>query len=202
MRDVDGRIILPGSFIDIAEEMGLVTDIDRVIIEKTLMVQVDLCKKGVTPSFSVNLSGKELGDEWLLAFLRSRITKTGADPGRLIFEITETAAIRELDKAIKFIRELRSLGCRFSLDDFGVGFTSFRYLKEMEVDYVKIDGSFIRKLHENKTDRLFVKAIADVAKGMGIKTIAEFVEDEETAKILTEIGVDYAQGHYYGHHCL
>ncbi|MBF8278511.1 MAG: hypothetical protein HW390_3584 [Candidatus Brocadiaceae bacterium] len=198
MRDVDGRIILPGSFIDIAEEMGLVTDIDRVIIEKTLMVQVDLCKKGVTPSFSVNLSGKELGDEWLLAFLRSRITATGADPGRLIFEITETAAIRELDKAIKFIRELRSLGCSFSLDDFGVGFTSFRYLKEMEVDYVKIDGSFIRKLHENKIDRLFVKAIADVAKGMGIKTIAEFVENEEIMRILREYGVDYARGYFIG----
>ncbi|HJW85465.1 MAG TPA: EAL domain-containing protein, partial [Candidatus Brocadiaceae bacterium] len=198
MRDVDGRIILPGSFIDISEEMGLVTDIDRVIIEKTLMVQVDLCKKGVTPSFSVNLSGKELGDEWLLAFLRSRITETGTDPGRLIFEITETAAIRELDKAIKFIRELRSLGCRFSLDDFGVGFTSFRYLKEMEVDYVKIDGSFIRKLHENKTDRLFVKAIADVAKGMGIKTIAEFVENEEIMRILREYGVDYVQGYFIG----
>jgi len=198
MRDIDGVIILPGSFIDVAEDMGLVTDIDRVIIEKTMMVQVSLNKKGISPSFSVNLSGKELGDEWLLAFLRSRITATGADPRRLIFEITETAAIRELDKAIKFIRELRSLGCSFSLDDFGVGFTSFRYLKEMEVDYVKIDGSFIRKLHENKTDRLFVKAIADVAKGMGIKTIAEFVENEEIIRILREYGVDYAQGYFIG----
>ena len=198
MRDVDGSIILPGSFIDIAEEMGLVTDIDRVIIEKTLMVQVELCKKGMIPSFSVNLSGKELGDEGLLAFLRSRITATGADPGRLTFEITETAAIRELDKAVKFIRELRSLGCSFSLDDFGVGFTSFRYLKEMEVDYIKIDGSFIRKLHENKTDRLFVKAIADVAKGMGVRTIAEFVENEEIIIILREYGVDCAQGYFIG----
>ncbi|MBI5307175.1 MAG: EAL domain-containing protein [Planctomycetes bacterium] len=198
MRDIDGVIILPGSFIDVAEDMGLVTDIDRVIIEKTLMVQVSLNKKGISPSFSVNLSGKELGDEWLLAFLRSRITATGADPRCLIFEITETAAIRELDKAIKFIRELRSLGCSFSLDDFGVGFTSFRYLKEMEVDYIKIDGSFIRKLHENKTDRLFVKAIADVAEGMGIKTIAEFVENEEVIRILREYGVDYAQGYFIG----
>lgn len=198
MRDIDGKIIFPGSFIDVAEDMGLVADIDRVIIEKTLMVQVSLNKKGISPSFSVNLSGKELGDEWLLAFLRSRITATGADPGRLIFEITETAAIRELDKAIKFIRELRSLGCSFSLDDFGVGFTSFRYLKEMEVDYVKVDGSFIRKLHENKTDRLFVKAIADVAEGMGIKTIAEFVENEEVIRILREYGVDYAQGYFIG----
>ncbi len=198
MRNTDGVIILPGSFIDIAEEMGLVTDIDRVIIEKTLMVQVDLNKKGVSPSFSVNLSGKELGDEELLKFLRSRITATGADPRRLIFEITETAAIRELDKAVKFIRELRSLGCSFSLDDFGVGFTSFKYLKEMDVDYIKIDGSFIRKLHENKTDRLFVKAIADVAKGMGIKTIAEFVENEEVLQILKEYGVDYAQGYFIG----
>ena len=198
MHDVDGKIILPGAFIDIAEEMGLVTDIDRVIIEKTLMVQVELRKKGMTPSFSVNLSGKELGDEGLLAFLRSRITATGADPERLTFEITETAAIRELDKAVTFIRELRSLGCSFSLDDFGVGFTSFKYLKEMEVDYIKIDGSFIRKLHENKTDRLFVKAIADVAKGMGIKTTAEFVENEEIIRILREYGVDYAQGYFVG----
>ena len=198
MRDAEGTIVLPGSFIDIAEEMGLVTEIDRVIIEKTLRVQVALSKKGLTPSFSVNLSGKELGDEGLLEFLRNRITATGADPGRLTFEITETAAIRELDKAVKFIRELRSLGCRFSLDDFGVGFTSFKYLKEMEVDYIKIDGSFIRKLHENKTDRLFVKAIADVAKGMGIKTTAEFVENEEIICFLREYGVDYAQGYFIG----
>ena len=90
------------------------------------------------------------------------------------------------------------MGCSFSLDDFGAGFTSFRYLKEMEVDYIKIDGSLIRKLAENKHDRLFVKAIADVAKGMGIKTVAEFVENKETVEIIREYGIDYAQGYYIG----
>ena len=100
--------------------------------------------------------------------------------------------------AVVFICELKELGCSFALDDFGVGFTSFLYLKQLDVDYIKIDGSFVRKLNENKSDQLFVRAITDVARGMGIKTIAEFVENEDTMKLLKTIGVDYAQGYYIG----
>jgi EAL domain-containing protein (putative c-di-GMP-specific phosphodiesterase class I) len=143
----------------------------------------------------MNLSGKVLGDEELLYFLKSRISLTGADPDRLVFEITETAAVHDLGRAIGFIKDLKSLGCCFALDDFGVGFTSFVYLKEMNVDYIKIDGSFIKRLLGDRNDRLFVKAMTDVAKGMGIKTVAEMAECEETLRLLKELGVDYAQGY-------
>ncbi len=196
MRDANGEIILPGAFVDTAETLGLITNIDRIIIKKTLRTQSNLCKQGKGLSFSVNLSGKDLEDKELLEFLISTIAETGADTKHLIFEITETAAVRDLDRAIKFIRELKAIGCSFALDDFGVGFTSFKYLKEMDVDYIKIDGSFIRNLHEIQGDHVFVKAMADVARAMGIKTIAEFVENGEIIKILKEYGVDYAQGYF------
>ena len=197
-RGVHGEIILPGSFVDAAENMGLITAIDRIIIRKALFAQSLLRKQGRNYSFSMNLSGKDLDDKSLLDFLRSAITETGADPKSLIFEITETSAVRDFDRAVKFIGELRSIGCCFSLDDFGVGFTSFKYLKEMQVDYIKIDGSFIRKLNENMTDRLFVRAMATVARGMGVKTIAEFVENSQVITILREFGVDYGQGYFIG----
>ena len=197
-RSKNGEIILPDMFVDTAEMLGLITAIDRIIIRKTLMVQSNLRKQGKIFSFSVNLSGKDLDDKEFLEFLKSAITETGVDPRLIIFEITETAAIRDLDKAIKFIKELRLLGCGFSLDDFGVGFTSFKYLKEMDVDYIKIDGSFIRNLHKTQSDHIFVKAMADVARGLGIKTIAEFVENGEIVKILKEYGVDYGQGYFIG----
>ena len=198
MKDEEGNILLPGTFIDTAERFGLIGSIDRMITEKTMRLQAELSRKGRDLSFGMNLSGKELGDEELLLFLQSKITETGADPSRLVFEITETAAVHDLDKAVRFINDLKAMGCRFSLDDFGVGFTSFVYLREMHVDYIKIDGSFIRKLHENHNDQLFVRAITEVAKGMGIQIIAEFVEDERSLDLLREYGVDYAQGYLIG----
>lgn len=198
MRDEDDTILLPGAFIDTAERFGLIGAIDRVVMEKTMRLQADMARQGRYLSFGMNLSGKNLGDEGLLSFLQSKISETGADPSRLTFEITETATVHDLDRAIKFINALKSLGCRFSLDDFGVGFTSFVYLREMQVDYIKIDGSFIKRLNENPHDQLFVKAITEVARGMGIKTIAEFVEKEESLKLLREYEVDYAQGYLIG----
>ena len=198
MREPDGKTILPELFISIAERFGFISAIDYTIIEKTMRFQSKPNQTGRTLSFSINLSGRELGDAKLLEFLKSKLTETGANPEQLIFEITETAAIHDIDMAIKFVETLKSIGCGFSLDDFGVGFTSFQYLKELSVDYIKIDGSFIRKLHASKFDCLFVKAIVDVAKGMEIKTIAEFVENEETIPILKEYGVDYAQGYFIG----
>jgi diguanylate cyclase (GGDEF)-like protein/PAS domain S-box-containing protein len=198
MRSTNGEIIYPCSFIDTAEVFALITDIDRIIIKKVILNLLDLGKGGKSFVHSINLSILDLEDKKFLQFLRTEISRNSIDPKCLIFEITETAAVRNLDMAVNFITELREMGCRLSLDDFGAGFTSFRYLKEMEVDYIKIDGSFIRKLAENKHDRLFVKAIADVAKGMGIKTVAEFVENKETVEIIREYGIDYAQGYYIG----
>jgi len=198
MRDKDGSIILPGPFIDIAERFGLVSSISKVIFEKAMMLQAENLSNGRPLSFCLNLSGKELGDMDLLAFLKTKINETGADPSLLVFEITETSSIPDLGAALKFIKELKSLGCGISLDDFGIGFTSFLYLREFHVDYIKIAGSFIKGLDKNLNDRLFVKAITDVARGMSIKTIAEFVETDGIIDILKSYGVDYAQGYHIG----
>ncbi|OGQ51587.1 MAG: hypothetical protein A3J24_00905 [Deltaproteobacteria bacterium RIFCSPLOWO2_02_FULL_53_8] len=195
MVENDGSIVLPGSFVDVAEWFGIITVIDKVIIEKALKHQVNL---GKGTNLSINLSGKELGDKELLAFLESQLSETGANPQRVIFEITETAAISNIEQAVTFVKALKSIGCRFALDDFGVGFTSFTYLKKLMVDYIKIDGAFIRRLHENADDQVFVKAIIDVAKGLNIKTIAEFVEYEEALTVLKTLGADYAQGYLIG----
>ncbi len=198
MRDRNGKVILPGPFIDIAERFGLVSSISKVIFEKAMMLQAENVSKGRPLSLCLNLSGKELGDRDLLSFLKTKLAETGADPSMFIFEITETSSIPDLNIALKFIKELKSLGCRISLDDFGIGFTSFLYLKELHVDFIKIAGSFIKGLDKNLNDRLFVKAITDVARGMSIQTIAEFVETDEIMDLLRSIGVDYAQGYHVG----
>jgi EAL domain-containing protein (putative c-di-GMP-specific phosphodiesterase class I) len=197
MRDTDGKILLPGSFIEVAERFGIIGEIDRVIIEKTMKIQAAGGRNNPY-SFSVNLSGMDLGDQKLLSFLKSTLKRTGADPGSIVFEITETAAVGYIDNAIEFIESLKKLGCRFALDDFGVGFTSFMYLKRMNVDFIKIDGSFIRKLNEDKIDQLFVKSMTEVANGLNIMTVAEFVENEETLVLLKKFGVDFAQGYFVG----
>jgi EAL domain-containing protein (putative c-di-GMP-specific phosphodiesterase class I) len=194
----DGNIVLPGAFIPTAEALGLINAIDRTITQKTIHYQANLKQHGHDLSFTINISGKHLGSEELLAFLRTTIDKSGADPSRLVFEITETAAIRDLEQAITFIKALKTLGCRFALDDFGVGFTSFIYLREMNVDFIKIDGAFIRRLHEHRHDQGIVKAIITVARDMRVKTVAEFVEQEETLNLLKKFEVDYAQGFFIG----
>ncbi len=194
----DGKILLPGAFINIAEIFGLVNAIDRVVTEKAMKYQAELARQGRHLTFSMNLSGKTLGDEQLLNFIQEKIKETGAEPKHLVFEITETAAIYDIEKAVNFIKALQSIGCHFSLDDFGVGFTSFTYLREMHVDFIKIDGSFIKNLNKSPDDQIVVKSITDVAKGMKMKTVAEFVENEESFKLLKELGVDYAQGYFIG----
>lgn len=195
MIETDGSVIFPGSFVDVAEWFGIITLIDRIIIEKAL---AHLARSGNVINMSINLSGKEMGDEELLFFLKTKLAETGADPGRVIFEITETAAIANIERAAMFVKSLKTTGCKFALDDFGVGFTSFTYLKKLMVDYIKIDGAFVRRLHENADDQIFVKAIIDVAKGLGIKSIAEFVEYEEALNVLKALGADYAQGYLVG----
>ena len=196
LREDDGTIILPGAFIQVAERFALIGRLDRVVAEKIMRVQAESISRGNPVTLSINLSGKSIEDDELLNFIEVKMAETGADPGRLVFEITETAAVRDLQKAARFIRALRTMGCHFALDDFGTGFTSFVYLKQLEVDYIKIDGMFVRNLDKNSNDRLFVKAMADVARGMGVKSVAEMVESEAIFKILAELGVDYAQGNF------
>jgi EAL domain-containing protein (putative c-di-GMP-specific phosphodiesterase class I) len=198
MIDLDGSVILPGPFIDIAERFGLVGAISRAIFTKAFALQEKLQRAGTPVKLCLNVSGKELGDREFLYFLRSGIFDKGIDPGNLVFEITETASIHDLDKAMSFISALKEMGCQVSLDDFGIGFTSFLYLREMQVDYIKIAGSFIKALDQNLNDQLFVKAITEVARGMNIKTIGEFVETGEIMAFLKKFGVDYAQGYLIG----
>ena len=198
MYDTDGNIVLPGAFIPAAEELGLIGNIDRIIAQKTIMYQKELLQTGHPFSFSMNISGKNLGDSQLLAFLQKTIIDTQADPRCIIFEITETAAINDLKAATHFIQELKKMGCQFSLDDFGVGFTSFIYLRELNVDFIKIDGMFVRNLHQDQEDQSIVKAITMIAKEMKIRTIAEFVENKKTLLMLQQFGIDYAQGYLIG----
>ncbi len=194
----DGSVMLPRDFIETAEVFGMISAIDGIIMEKTMRLQARAARQGRRLAFGMNLSGRELGNDDTLVFIQNKIRETGADPSMLIFEITETAAVHDLERAIRFVNALKAVGCRISLDDFGVGFTSFLYLREMSVDYVKIDGSFVRDIHINPQDRLFVKAISDVARGMGIKTVAEFVETEQALDVLRELEIDYAQGYLVG----
>ncbi|MET0004256.1 MAG: EAL domain-containing protein [Candidatus Thiodiazotropha sp.] len=149
-------------------------------------------------TLSINLSGRVIDDPELLTQLTHLLNSSGINPERLVFELTETAALADVNAAIDLMSELQALGCRFALDDFGVGFSSFYYLRELPLDIVKIDGSFIKNLTTNTKDQVFVKALTEMASALGKDTVAEFVEDEATLKLLTELGVAYAQGYYIG----
>ena len=194
MRDNAGRLVFPDHFIPIAEQSGQIHEIDRWVIRKA----IDRVQERSGLSLSVNLSGRVLDDPSLLEWFHEELKKSAIDPGRLIVEITETAAVANVQDAIAFMREIKALGCRFALDDFGSGFSSFAYLKQLPVDIVKIDGAFIQQLATSADDQLFVKALTDVARGLGKVTVAEFVEDAETLRLLEEFGVDFAQGYYIG----
>ena len=190
----DGAIVPPGAFIEVAERFGLIGELDRWVIRRAIRLLAE--REDVR--LEVNVSGCSLSDAELPSFVERELAAAGIDPGRLIFEITETSAIADMEQAREFAARLRRLGCRFALDDFGAGFSSFHYLKYLPLDYLKIDGEFIRGLASSPTDRLVVKAMVDIARGMGMKTIAEFVEDAETVSLLRELGVDYSQGYHHG----
>lgn len=194
----DGSIATPADFIETAERFQVIGDIDRAIAKGAMRVQAEWARRGIPLTISMNLSGRDLGDEDIFAYIRKTIEDTGADPSRLVFEITETEAIRDLGRARRFVDHLRQMGVRFSLDDFGAGFGGFRYLKHLPVEYLKIDGAFIRRLEEDDRDQLFVRAIVEVARGLGITTVAEFVEQPITLKLLRAFGVHMAQGFAVG----
>lgn len=198
MQNADQSISLPGVFIQVAEQTGLIHKIDHYVLKQAIIKQAELQQNDPDISLSINLSGHAVSDPVLLPLLKKLLLETGANPERLIFELTETAAVADIIQAKDFMLQLNKLGCRFSLDDFGTGFSSFRYMRELPIDIVKIDGSFITDLANNTDDQLFVKALVDVAQGMGKKTVAEFVENTESLSLLHAFGVDYAQGFYIG----
>ncbi len=196
MIDDDGAIIAPGAFLATAERFGLINGIDKWVVKGAIALIAEHQRAGHAMSLEVNLSGRSIDDPALLELIETELANTSVDPASLTFEITETAAITNMELARSLAQRLTSLGCRFALDDFGAGFASFYYLKHLPLHYVKIDGSFIRDLPRSATDRLVVKAMVEIAAGMGLKTIAEFVEDAETLELLRDLGVDYAQGYH------
>jgi diguanylate cyclase (GGDEF)-like protein/PAS domain S-box-containing protein len=198
MRGEDGELVPPGAFLATAERFGLIQAVDRWVAQQAIRLIAAHRKEGRTLTLEVNLSGRTMGDAEFTSMIKRELKTSEIDPAQLIFEVTETAAVADLDKARRFAEELTRLGCRFALDDFGSGFASFYYLKHLPIAYLKIDGEFVKELPRSTTDRLVVKALVDVCHGLGIKTVAEFVGDQETVDLLTEIGVDFAQGYFIG----
>ncbi|NDL70746.1 bifunctional diguanylate cyclase/phosphodiesterase [Vreelandella alkaliphila] len=196
MRNDDGSLVPPAQFIPVAEQSGLIVQVDRWVIRHSLEVLTALQKKGM--SLAVNLSGQSLHDLSLKQYLANQLKISGADPYHLILEVTETAAITDFTTARNVLQAVRELGCRTALDDFGIGFSSFHYLSQLPVDYIKIDGSFIRSLLIDADSHTLVKAIADIANGFGKQTIAEFVDQEALVPVLLSYGIQYGQGFHLG----
>ena len=198
IRSDDGTLVLPSPFIAVAEKTGLIHDIDHMVLQKAIAELQRQAEFGRDIVMAINLSAHSFSDPQLLPLLDRLLNLSNIDPSNIIFEITETAALSDLAGAANLIHKIHEFGCRFALDDFGVGFSSFYYLKELPVDFVKIDGSFIHDLPANRNDQILVKAMADIAKEFGKETIAEFVQDAETLKILKSYNIDFAQGYHVG----
>lgn len=196
MVDPDGNIVAPGKFIPAAEFSGLIDEIDRWVLDQLLRALEAMPDRRRAPySFSVNLSGNTLGDEKFLDFVLKRFRQSSVSPDHIHFEITETTAVRHFDRAVRFITALSELGCTFALDDFGSGLSSFGYLKQLPVSYLKIDGSFVSRMEVSDVDYSMVSTINHLAHVMGLQTIAECVENRAQLALLEEIGVDFVQGY-------
>jgi diguanylate cyclase (GGDEF)-like protein len=196
LRDEDGKLVPPMAFIPAAERYNLMPAIDLWVIRHALEILAGQRARGNAAhlTLAINLSGLSLGNNETLACIRQMIEEKNIDPGSLCFEITETAAITNLAAAVEFIRNLRALGCRFALDDFGSGLSSFGYLSNLAVDYIKIDGHFVLNMLNDPLNRSFVSAINEIGHVMGVATIAEFVESTALINELEKIGIDYVQG--------
>ena len=192
----DGKLLMPGDFIIQAEEIGIIDQIDRLVLKKAIERHLSFQKMNNNARLAINLSGRSMNDETILPYIEELLRQPGVKPELIIFEITETSAVSNFLSAKSMIQKLKALGCSFALDDFGVGFSSFYYLKSLPVDYVKIDGSFVKQMDTNDEDRIFVKVLTEVSQAFGKKIIAEFVENEMILQLLEQQGVDYAQGYY------
>lgn len=200
LRDEAGQLVGPGAFLPAAERYNLAPAVDRWVVGHLLqyLARHHRPDGGQPPRFFINLSGATLNDDGFDDHLRALLRATQVPPSMLCFEITETAAIANLSRAMSFIEAIRAEGCKFALDDFGAGLSSFTYLKTLPVDFLKIDGDFVRDITHDPMDRAIVEAINQIGHAAGLKTVAEFVEDEATRLELVRLGVDYAQG--YGLH--
>ncbi|MFI5004514.1 MAG: EAL domain-containing protein [Solirubrobacterales bacterium] len=203
-----GALVAPGAFLPAAERYGLVREIDRLVVCRVAALLARGNPSQGNPSqgnasqgverVAVNVSALSVTDGGMLTHIERQLARHGVDPARLVVEITETAAISDMRRAKDFCDGVQALGCAIALDDFGVGFGSLYYAKRLPFRYLKIDGDFVRGLCASSEDRVMVRAIVDLARGMGRQTIAEYVGDEPTVRLLRELGVDYAQGFQIG----
>jgi diguanylate cyclase (GGDEF)-like protein len=193
-----GELLPAASFIRVAERNGMVQELDRWVVGQALGLMEERERVGEPVSLHMNISGASMTDVSVLEYIERRLDEGDADPGRCTFEITQSTPVEDYEKAAGFADRLTEFGCEVAIDDYGAGFGPFRYLQRFPFDVLKIDGTFVRDLPRNDADQLTVKAIVQIARGLGKRTIAEFVEDEETAQMLREYGVDMAQGYHFG----
>jgi EAL domain-containing protein (putative c-di-GMP-specific phosphodiesterase class I) len=197
MREENGSLVLPGQFMECAESLGMVQEIDMRVVERLLEHLRLPGQREAKIRYFVNLSRVSISDPHWVRKFQNMLADSDVNHNQLVFEITETAAMSDVDVTQQFIRELKKMGCRFALDDFGAGFSSFYYLKHFDVDYLKIDGGFVRDLATDEGNRIFVKALCDVARGLNKQVVAEWVEHKEVMNILTEMGTLYGQGYLF-----
>ncbi|MGK7898501.1 MAG: EAL domain-containing protein [Xenococcus sp. (in: cyanobacteria)] len=203
LQDQDNAVIAPNDFLPIANRFSMMPQIDSWVIDNLFTQLTEAHTTNYQKYvFTINISGASLNDDIFLDFLQSKIIEYHLDPQLFCFEITESVAINNIPKISNFIKALKNLGCSFALDDFGTGVSSLTYLKELPVDYVKIDGSFIRDINNDSVAKSMVTAINNIAQIIGLKTIAEFVEDRAILKTIQELNIDYAQGFYFAKPCL
>jgi EAL domain-containing protein (putative c-di-GMP-specific phosphodiesterase class I) len=194
MRDENGEIIPAGVFVPIIEQLGLVRLIDRYVLDLAVQALTD----HPTLTLAINISGLTSSDQSWLRTLSALVKNKPDVARRLIIELTETSALTDIEESARFLAAIRELGCRVAVDDFGAGFTSFRHLKSLTLDIVKIDGSFVRNLSDNVDNQLFIRNLLGLAEVYGMETVAECVETQEDARFLTGEGVKYLQGYYFG----
>ena len=195
----DNKTIWPAEFIPAAERYLLMPRIDRWVLDSFIKIfESNAIEQFGGDIYSINLSGQSLCNDEFLDYTIKRLQGRHVSPESIIFEITETAAISNLDKALNFINSLKELGCQFSLDDFGTGVSSFQYLHDLPVDYLKIDGKFIRNIDNNQINQSIISAITDIGHELGLKIIAEYVEDDIILDKLGKCDIDYIQGYAIG----
>ena len=198
MTGENGELLPASTFIEVAERSGMVQELDRWVVARALELMAERERAGNPVSLHMNISGASMADLSVLEFIERRLDEGEADPARCTFEITQSAPVEDYETAAGFADRLTEFGCEFAIDDYGAGMGPFAYLKKVPFDVIKIDGTFIRDLPRNDTDQLTVQAIVQIARGLGKQTIAEFVEDEDTAQMLRGYGVDMAQGYHLG----
>lgn len=196
MRDVDDELVMPSGFLSSAERFNLMVPIDTWVISHSIKYMSVRASTDDFFKLSINLSASSIEDENIIQLIKNKIEEYNVRPENLVFEVTETIAMSNIQNASRMLKELQDMGCKTALDDFGIGYSSFAYLKDLPIDIVKIDGSFVKDIASNSLHKAMVRSINEIAHEMGKKTIAEFIEDEACMKILSELNVDYGQGYH------